>query len=105
MSNAAPAARFLHCDILYLEFFMLRNLGLRIISVATLGTCNSSQSATFILFHALLFTRYYFIMHHLFTAFIATLLYVSTFVCPGAFLFFLTPLNQNQNHSLLYSTF
>jgi hypothetical protein len=31
-----------------------------------------SQTATFILFHALLYTHYYFIMHHLFTAFIAT---------------------------------
>jgi hypothetical protein len=59
-----------------------------------------------ILFYALLYTRYYFLLCTIYLLhLLQRLLYVSTLVCPGAFLFFLTPLNQNQNHSLPYSTF
>jgi hypothetical protein len=81
MLNAAPAAHFLHCDPHFI-----------------FSICNFY----FILCLAI-YSLLFFIMHRLFTAFFAMLLYMSTFVGPGAFLFFLTPLNQN--HSLQYSVF
>jgi hypothetical protein len=80
-----PQRIFYHCDFWDLEFFMLLILGLRKILIATPSTCIFFLNTTYI-FYAFIF-------------YALLILIVSTFVCPGTFLFFL---NLNQKH--FYST-